>query len=124
MPKREAMDKSGIMCPVRTVGRPSMAMSHMCVDMTWRPSANATFNGLVVGRLLITGVPSMTKIWVAPESAMACVVGRCMAPPAMSMGDAVNTLEVTMVISSSSSSGVHSWEIKFWVGYNVVVDLL
>ena len=38
--------------------------------MTSRPSARATFNGLVVGRLLTTGVPSITKIWVAPESAM------------------------------------------------------
>ena len=46
-------------------------MSHMCVDMTRRPSANATFNGHVVFRLLWTGIPSMTKIWVAPESAIA-----------------------------------------------------
>jgi hypothetical protein len=43
----------------------------MCVDMTRRPLANATFNGHVVFRLLWTGMPSMTKIWVAPESAIA-----------------------------------------------------
>ena len=48
-----------------------MIMSHMCVDVTRRPSANATFNGHVVFRLLWTGMPSMTKIWVAPESAIA-----------------------------------------------------
>ena len=46
-------------------------MSHMCVNMTRRPSANATFNGHVVLRLLWTGIPSMTKIWVAPVSAIA-----------------------------------------------------
>ena len=46
-------------------------MSHMCVDITRRPSANATFKGHVVLRLLMTGVPSITKIWVAPESAIA-----------------------------------------------------
>jgi len=43
----------------------------MCVDMTRRPSANATFNGHVVFHLLWTGMPSMTKIWMAPESAIA-----------------------------------------------------
>jgi hypothetical protein len=43
-------------------------MSHMCVDMTRPPSANATH---VVFCLLWTGMPSMTKIWVAPESAIA-----------------------------------------------------
>jgi hypothetical protein len=46
-------------------------MSHMCVDMTRRPSANATFNGHVVLHLLWRGIPFMTKIWVAPESAIA-----------------------------------------------------
>jgi hypothetical protein len=39
--------------------------------MTRRPSANATFNGHVVYRLFCTVIPSMTKIWVAPESAIA-----------------------------------------------------
>ena len=46
-------------------------MSHICVDMTRRLSANAIFNGHVVFRLLWTGIPSMTKIWVAPESVIA-----------------------------------------------------
>ena len=46
-------------------------MSHMCVDMTRRPLANATFNGHFVFCLLWTGIPSMTKIWVAPVSAIA-----------------------------------------------------
>ena len=43
----------------------------MCVDITRRPSAKATFSGHVVFRLLWTGIPSMTNICVAPESAIA-----------------------------------------------------
>jgi hypothetical protein len=46
-------------------------MSHMRVDYTRHPSANAIVSGHVVFCLLWTGVPSMTKIWVAPESAIA-----------------------------------------------------
>jgi hypothetical protein len=46
-------------------------MSHMWVDITRRPSANATLSRHVVFHLLWTGVPSMTKIWVAPESVIA-----------------------------------------------------
>jgi hypothetical protein len=84
IPKSEAMDRSGMMCPVKVTGRPSIWMSHMCVDMTWQPSASATLSGCVVGRLLIMGVPSITKIWVAPESAIACFVGSWKTPPASS----------------------------------------
>ncbi len=76
IPNSEAIDRLGIMCPVSTVGSPSILMSHMCVDKTIRPSANTTFNGCVVVRLLTTGVPSITKIWVAPESDMASYVSR------------------------------------------------
>ncbi len=77
IPNSEAIDRSGIMCPVSTVRSPSILMSYtMCVDTTIRPSANATFSGCVVGRLLTTGVPSIIKIWVAPESAMASYVSR------------------------------------------------
>ena len=41
------------------------------MDLTWHPSANATFRGQVVIRLLRTGVPSIMNICVAPESAIA-----------------------------------------------------
>ncbi len=68
MPNSEAIERSGMMCPVSIAGSPPILMSHMCVDRTSRPLANATFNGCVVGCLLTTGVPSITKIWVAPES--------------------------------------------------------
>ena len=46
-------------------------MSHMCVDITRRPSAKATFSGHVDFHLLWTGIPSMTNICVALESAIA-----------------------------------------------------
>ncbi len=68
---------------MRTVGIPSILMSHMCVDKTILPLANATFRGCVVLRLLTTVVLSITKIWVAPESAMASIVLRRNAAQAM-----------------------------------------
>ncbi len=71
IPNREAIDNSGTMCPTRDVGRPGSIISHICVDITRRPSANATFRGQVVIRLLRTGVPSIMNICVAPESAIA-----------------------------------------------------
>ncbi len=70
IPKREAMDNSGMMCPTRVVGRPGITMSHICVDSTQQPLANVTLRGHVVFCLLRTGVPSITKIWVAPKSAI------------------------------------------------------
>ncbi len=71
IPNREAIDNSGTMCPTRVVGRPGSIISHICVDITLRPSANATFRGQVVIRLLRTGVLFITNICVAPESAIA-----------------------------------------------------
>ncbi len=84
IPKSKAMDRLGMMCPVKVTGRPSIWMLHMCVDMTWQPSASATRSGCVVGCLLITGVLSITKIWVAPELAIVCFVGSWKTPPASS----------------------------------------
>ncbi len=71
IPNREAIDNSGTMCPTSVVGRPGIMMSHMCVDIARHPSANATFSEHVVFCLLCMGMPSMTKIWVAPEFAIA-----------------------------------------------------
>ncbi len=83
IPKREAIKRSRMMWPVRTVGSPLILMSHMCVDKTILPLANATFRGCIVLRLLTTVVLSITKIWVAPESATASVVLRQNAAQAM-----------------------------------------
>jgi hypothetical protein len=74
IPKREAMDNSGTMCPMRVVGRPGITMSHICVDSTRWPSAYVTLRGHVVFCLLRTGVPSIMKIWVNPESAITSFV--------------------------------------------------
>ncbi len=49
-------------------------MLHLCVDMTACLSASETWSGFVVGCLLWTDVPSITKICVAPELAMAACV--------------------------------------------------
>ncbi len=68
MPKREVMESSGMMCPVRTTGSPLMCVSHMCFDVTLLPSAKDATNGHIVGRLLMMGIPSMMKICVAPRA--------------------------------------------------------
>jgi hypothetical protein len=73
---REAMDRPGMLCPITMVGRPSIYMSHMCVDITYLPLASATLRGCVVLRLLMTGVPFIIKICVMPESAMASLMLR------------------------------------------------
>jgi hypothetical protein len=128
IPNSEAIDRSGIMCPVSTVGSPSILMSHMCVDKTIRLSANATFSGCVVVRLLTTGVPSITKIWVAPESAMASYMSRRKpANPALSvfsrwssacslndLRDRLldDTLEMITVASSSMSSSADEHTLR------------
>jgi hypothetical protein len=112
---REAMDNSGTMCPTRIVGRPGSTMSHICVHITWQPSANATLRGQVVFRLLRTGVPSITKICIAPESAIAslgamvntacrldCIVGALAENTVWYVMDVPSeTLDVTTVMSSS-----------------------
>jgi hypothetical protein len=82
MPNKDAMERSGIMCPVNGKGRPLMCMLQKYVDNTWRPSASNTVKGFVVALLLITGVPSMTNICVAPESAIALPVLRGNIAPA------------------------------------------
>ncbi len=71
IPKREAIDNSGTMCPTSVVGRPGIIISHMCVDITLHPSANATLSKHLAFRLLWTGVPSIIKNWVASKSAIA-----------------------------------------------------
>ena len=96
-------------------------MSHMCVDVTRRPSANDTFSGHVVFRLLWTGIPSMTKIWVAPESAIASFVAIVIAAyvhfeaclganeenaDSRLIVEPADTFEVTTVMSSSSTTTV------------------
>jgi hypothetical protein len=117
IPNREAIDNSGTMCPTRVVGRPGSIISHICVDITRRQSANATFRGQVVIRLLRTGVPSITNICVAPESAIACdcfdgtfVVNAVW----YSMFLPLETLDVTTVMSSLLM-------VAYLLGVNVIL---
>jgi hypothetical protein len=74
MPMRDAMVNHGTMCPVKTVGRPGMLMSHMWVEYIFLPSRKLIVRGVRVTCLLLTGAPSMMKIDVAPVSAMAWLV--------------------------------------------------
>ncbi len=74
MSNRDAIESSGMMCPVRTTGSPLMWTLHICVDVTCRPSARDTVKGFVIGHLLITGVPSIMNICIAPESAISSLV--------------------------------------------------
>jgi hypothetical protein len=114
------MEMLGMMWPVNVIGRPFIFMSHICVDVTCWPSASDTRSGVVVGRLLTTGAPSITKIWVAPESAMASVGEgrRQVLSRACWLVIDMEVLDVTMVALSSS------WmDERKAVGYGKVVVL-
>ena len=65
------MAKFGTMCPVNVVGSPGISMSHMCVDLICLPSGRLIVSGFIAGRLFFMSAPSMTKIDVAPVSAIA-----------------------------------------------------
>ena len=72
IPISDATVRLGTMWPVSTVGRPGIVMSHSCVDFTFVPSGRLMVSGCCATRLLFTGALSMTKIAVAPVSAIAC----------------------------------------------------
>ena len=74
MPINDAIVNLGTMCPVKIVGRPGIVMLHMCVDFTLLPSGKLIVNGCNEGRKLLTGVPSMINMEVAPVSAIAWFV--------------------------------------------------
>jgi hypothetical protein len=82
MPKREAMESSGMMCPIHVTGSPIMFTSHIWVEVTCLPLARDTCRGQVVCPLLTMGVPSITKIWVALEYAIASFLVNLNAAPA------------------------------------------
>jgi hypothetical protein len=65
------MVNDGTMCPIKTVGRSGMLLSHMCVEYIFLPSGKLIVRGVRATCLLSTGDPSMMKINVAPVSAMA-----------------------------------------------------
>ncbi len=71
MPMREATVRCGTMWPVRMVGKPGMVTSHLCVEVIVRPSGRFILIGFDVVRLFLTEFVSITKMDVAPVSAMA-----------------------------------------------------
>ena len=73
MPISEAIDKLETICPVRIIGRPGMLMLHMCMECTLLPLGRLMVRGSSAGRMLDMGVPTITKMDVAPMLAMACV---------------------------------------------------
>ena len=70
-PMSDAIDRLGTMCPVSTIGSPGIVTSQQCDDLIFELSGRLIVSGFVAIRLLITGVPSMMKIAVAPVSRMA-----------------------------------------------------
>ena len=72
IPNKDAILIPGTICPINTVGRPGIVMSHVCVDITFLPSGRLIVIGFNVGRIFSMGVPAMTKIDVAPVSAIVC----------------------------------------------------
>jgi hypothetical protein len=53
------MHSDGTICPVSTVGRPGIQMSHTCVDCTHLPSGKLIVRGTIAGHLLSTSAPSI-----------------------------------------------------------------
>jgi hypothetical protein len=72
MPNSDAILIPGTTCPVNTVRRPGMVMLPVCVDLTLLPSGRFIVIGLMVGFIFSMGMPSITKIDVAPVSTIAC----------------------------------------------------
>ncbi len=72
IPNSDAILILGTMSPINTVGRPGMVMLHVCVDLTLLPSGRLIVIRLMVGFIFSMGMPSITKIDVAPVSAIAC----------------------------------------------------
>ncbi len=98
-----------------------MMISRLCVDVTACPSVRDTRNRLMVGRLLRTGMHSITKICVAPVSAIASLVSSvtvaAKARQFVKVGSVVDTLDATTVLSSSSKVSLTADKPQL-VGYN------
>jgi hypothetical protein len=137
IPIKDDMDSLGTTCPTNTVGSPGMVMLQVCVDLTLLPSGKFMVSGCIAGHRFWTGVPSITKIEVAPISAIACDVAivialrycgkgapnRCRAAAAIFCltiifakvvgKELVVQFEVTIVLSSSTTFIV---TLMIWVG--------
>jgi hypothetical protein len=128
IPKSEEMAKCGTICPVNVVGSPGMSVSHMCVDLICLPSGRLIVIGFLAVHLFFTAAPSMTKIEVAPVSAIAsdaaivrafryCGMGLPNIRPAVAARDVcartgstlfVVTFDMTTVMSSVATLSVYT----------------
>jgi hypothetical protein len=103
-------------------------MSQMCVDVTLLPSDKLIVIGLSDLRRFLTGVPFITKIDVAPVSAIACNLAIVIAfthsnclMKAAAAAYFVLQLDVIIVASSSSCGANAAIWLVDWVGYNEAV---
>jgi hypothetical protein len=65
------MLSEGTICPVNTVKRPGIWMSHTCVDWICFLSGKLIVRGVTASHLFSTSAPAMMKMEVEPVSAMA-----------------------------------------------------
>ncbi len=100
----------------------------MCVDVTLPPSGKLIVIGLSDLRIFLTGVPFITKIDVAPVSAIACDLAVVIAfthsnclMKAAAAAYFVLQLDVIIVASSSSRGANAAIWLVDWVGYNEAV---
>ena len=112
------MAKFGTMCPVNVVGSPGISMSHMCVDLICRPSGRLIVSCFNAGRLFFTSAPSMTKIDVAPVSAIASFVAIVIAFRYCVDGLPNNLLAVT-----ASDVGVRRGSVRLVVVFDMTTVL-
>ncbi len=95
---RDAISSDGTMCPINTVERPGMIMSHTSVDWICFPSGKLICRGELVMRLLSTSAPSMMKMEVAPMLVIAWFVAIVRAFKYCGMGVPNNAWAVTAIV--------------------------
>ena len=108
------MAKCGTMCPVNVVGSPGISMSHMCVDLICLPSGRLIVSGFNAGRLFFTSAPSMTKIDVAPVSAIASDVAIVIA-----FRYCVDGLPIILLAVAASDFGVRRGSARLVVAFDM-----
>jgi hypothetical protein len=103
-------------------------MSQMCVDDTLLPSGKLIVIGLSDLRRFLTGVPFITKINVAPVSAIACDLAiviafahsNCLLRAAAAAYFVLQLDVIIVALSSSSVANAAIWLVVY-VGYNEAV---
>ena len=89
-------------------------MSHMCVDLICLPSGRLIVSGFNAGRLFFTSAPSMTKIDVAPVSAIASYVAIDIA-----FRYCVDGLPNILLAVAASDVGVRRGSVRLVVAYDM-----